>query len=844
MRRLLLLLLLVSGFWHLTPIALAKDYQQCTTSTTCTIGEFLYNDDYSVLTGQTCTLTAKYPDGTAFLTSAAMTGRADGWYSYDATLGTTEGLYAASICCTPSSGRMCLDKSFEVKVDSTTLTPADIWGYSNRTLTSYGNLVSDVWGYSSRSLTTFGSLISDIWGYSSKTLTSFGSLVTDILGNGSTTSTTSSPSPGTLSAVVAEQKQQRELLEKLVNAPVVSLSLDEGTSFPDLETKLDESKKQASLLYDTLSSTKARILTLDAKWDHLNQSTAIEEITALATPLQSPESLSSLTHMWDIPPVTILNQEWVTLKSSLANLLTTTTIVKSALAPPTLMASLALLSHLEDTLGDTTHTSTDPTFFGYLATVWERNTLLVGENQKIAGMLENINGQGTNVSTGTVNSLKARLLALNQYPGGESLASPAKASDNPQLNLKNMLFGLQGLIGLNRQLLAVNAGDPVRGLWLEEGSIIFRAVITNPSSVISQSVPLKFYLPREVKTDDIIMLDPSLETTYDAKEEALYAHGTYDLKPKETKIVYVEIEDIWRLTSDEIQSLRTQATSLLQPLVKTAYYSQGITLKSDIDVTLDKVLLASTKAITPENRIRAYREGKLELTKVTANMNRLQDLVAQASGTGSLFGFVGGVQTVAVWGIILVFVAGFVFLTLYFKKLGITPKLTPSLPTPEVAESPVGSPNRLTPLELPLRSPPAWQMPAIIAVVIIATAGGTLLLTRLAKPKSPVINEVVTTPPPSPIPSPSPEPVGDDILIKNPKDVLGETAPQFTLTIPPDSSVNIRNKPSPNADIIMAVKNSVDIYVFKESGDWRQIGFSESDLTKGYWVNVKFIGEK
>ena len=41
----------------------------------------------------------------------------------------------------------------------------------------------------------------------------------------------------------------------------------------------------------------------------------------------------------------------------------------------------------------------------------------------------------------------------------------------------------------------------------------------------------------------------------------------------------------------------------------------------------------------------------------------------------------------------------------------------------------------------------------------------------------------------------------------------------------------------------MAIKESVDVVIFKESDDWRQIGFSEADSTKGYWVHAQFIAE-
>src|SRR3989344_7098635 len=114
---------LLALVWLLLPGPVeAVNYQQCPTSSTCTIGEFLYDDTYQPQTGAGCTLSAKYPNGTVFLNNVAVTGTADAWYAYDAATGTTEGLYRASLCCTTTNEYLCLDKSFEVKAASTTLT--------------------------------------------------------------------------------------------------------------------------------------------------------------------------------------------------------------------------------------------------------------------------------------------------------------------------------------------------------------------------------------------------------------------------------------------------------------------------------------------------------------------------------------------------------------------------------------------------------------------------------------------------------------------------------------------------------------------------------------------------
>ncbi|MEK7634005.1 MAG: hypothetical protein AAB437_04135, partial [Patescibacteria group bacterium] len=50
-------------------------------------------------------------------------------------------------------------------------------------------------------------------------------------------------------------------------------------------------------------------------------------------------------------------------------------------------------------------------------------------------------------------------------------------------------------------------------------------------------------------------------------------------------------------------------------------------------------------------------------------IDSLKTLVAQAGSAKSLFGFIGGVQTASVWGIILVFIAGFIFMMTYMKSL-------------------------------------------------------------------------------------------------------------------------------------------------------------------------------
>jgi hypothetical protein len=138
-----------------TPVQ-AVQYQQCLNTSDCTIGEFLYDDNYQpIAVGTTCTLTIRHPNGDLLINSVNMPGTADGWYSYSVgTSGLSSGIYRGQMCCNPSADNLCLDKSFEITSGQNSSLVADIWSYPSRSLDSFGNIISGIWSHPTRSLTS------------------------------------------------------------------------------------------------------------------------------------------------------------------------------------------------------------------------------------------------------------------------------------------------------------------------------------------------------------------------------------------------------------------------------------------------------------------------------------------------------------------------------------------------------------------------------------------------------------------------------------------------------------------------------------------------------------------
>jgi hypothetical protein len=120
-----------------------------------------------------------------------------------------------------------------------------------------------------------------------------------------------------------------------------------------------------------------------------------------------------------------------------------------------------------------------------------------------------------------------------------------------------------------------------------------------------------------------------------------------------------------------------------------------VSLTSDINTKLDQIASLISAVVTPEDKIKAYRQSMVLKNSVDDDLAALKSLVGQSSAQGNLLGFVGGSQTISVWGIIIIVIAGFVFLTIYMKKLmsktgrevkEIKEELAPGVLVPEPAQ--------------------------------------------------------------------------------------------------------------------------------------------------------------
>lgn len=612
-----------------------------------TIGEFLYDDNYVPNTSATCVLNVKNTDGSALYSSQELTSTADGWYGYKFTSPTTVGYYRSEICCDTGGDHMCIDKSFSVD-------PEPVSGSSSPTAS---DIASAVWGYSNKTLTGFNNIVSDVWGYATRTLTSGTNIV-------NTTTTTE------VTEIKKSSSETRLLLEQLVNKPIIENSLEDSEDI-DLSERVEKSKSIANDLYMNLLFVDTVVSKTNKNWNKLSDREILDNLTDAKNIIGDEGDSSNINSLfgranflrdtWGTKESDDLKEELKAVKESLAFAATgissygkSKSLQKEVLGASMYLASSEkILSLVNKKIAETES----------LSKLIDSN---LAEVQKVLGLWTSDSYLSIKSD---IDELSKNVIAINKIPKGNLVLDSNYEDITGEKKIKNKVLGLRALLFANKRMLVNNHSTAFSANWLEEGSLVIKTLITNPSTLISQVVPLKYYLPKETKKEHIIDSDAGTEIKYDTERDQLYVEGNFTLKPGETRTIKVRLEDVWQISESEISSLLAQTEELSKPLEKTAFFAQGITLKSDIVVSLNKAKDYLKDGVTPESKIKSYREAELEITSSKEKIEKLKDMVSQASQSGSILGFVGGSQAIGVWGIVIAIATGFVFMTVYMRRL-------------------------------------------------------------------------------------------------------------------------------------------------------------------------------
>ncbi|MCK4824568.1 hypothetical protein KA005_52940, partial [bacterium] len=238
----------------------------------------------------------------------------------------------------------------------------------------------------------------------------------------------------------------------------------------------------------------------------------------------------------------------------------------------------------------------------------------------------------------SINDMADRLIKLAGDEGYDMSTLMEKSlSESPTLKeMRLKTDQINAVVVLLRKIFESKFGGedaPVVSTSLEPGSVVFRVSAANPSATKTQTVPIKIYLPLEVKAEDILD-QGGLELDYDLKKAVYYLYKN-DLKltPKQVISFAVEVEDVWMLPEEETSGLKKRTERIIGQLEKTDYATQAKEMADTIYKRLDEIVRSQKDdTVTRNQHIGAYRTNLRVIDKIKEDIERLEKLLTFTGG--------------------------------------------------------------------------------------------------------------------------------------------------------------------------------------------------------------------
>ena len=158
------------------------------------------------------------------------------------------------------------------------------------------------------------------------------------------------------------------------------------------------------------------------------------------------------------------------------------------------------------------------------------------------------------------------------------------------------------------------------------GGVVIKVLAINPSKEFEQEVPIKTYLPQEVKPEDIINRD-ELQVGFDTEKSVYYVQKTVKLKPGESYTLMVRIEDIWTIPQENLQKLRERADSVMAQLEKEPTADVAKILHDNVIAAIEAIEANQKEERAPSAHIAAYRDNLKKLEEVHKDLASMESFI-------------------------------------------------------------------------------------------------------------------------------------------------------------------------------------------------------------------------
>ncbi len=138
-------------------------------------------------------------------------------------------------------------------------------------------------------------------------------------------------------------------------------------------------------------------------------------------------------------------------------------------------------------------------------------------------------------------------------------------------------------------------------------TMVLKVLAINPSKDKEQEVPIKTYLPAEAKPEIVLNRD-ELQIGFDTEKSLYYVEKKVKIKPGESYTMKVEMEDIWVIPNESLESVEVRADTAIRLLEEAVAYDVAKLLHDNILQTI-KIVRGHQDSLDPlpQEHIANYR---------------------------------------------------------------------------------------------------------------------------------------------------------------------------------------------------------------------------------------------
>ncbi len=164
-----------------------------------------------------------------------------------------------------------------------------------------------------------------------------------------------------------------------------------------------------------------------------------------------------------------------------------------------------------------------------------------------------------------------------------------------------------------------------------QAEVVLKIMVVNPSATEVKEFDIRSPLPPEVKPEHVLDAE-GLKVDYDSQAGTYVLVGMVTLKPKESVVKRVVLEDVWIIPPDRFTTLRRETSDIMAKLTGTMYEERGRVMARAIERQLTEIEESQHQPLlSPVQHITQYREDIKRLQMVESDLVSLRQLMVMAA---------------------------------------------------------------------------------------------------------------------------------------------------------------------------------------------------------------------